>query len=566
MLENVQLCWSRFEHAWHNHHLSHRGRYSIERMQALDDYRYRTSLAHIWVVCILFPIPPLIIMILMECIPLQSPSEGWRANHGFWIRSFLAFSVSGVGFLVQMREMLPELKLTWRQIVLIAIPSSSCTLALHIGLASRWAFPVPFSIVLMSSPFTMILVSLLLITLGKERFETNPDLTRHLKDHINLIGLQATLCIVYPVFGAIYKVLPPGHQSLFTFVFPLTKIVLSNAVAYASRDMVESMPGITLMSVELFNALYVSKCMQNVGSHMTYVAILGVDVFESVMAYRDIRAQTEQLHRRIQVKPNQTLPQRVLELCQEPGVLSSRTSSIRLRSLMKLNGTMQNKIILDELEVLSLASLGPSQPLVPLGRSATSSIKSSAHNLMPQCPQGNAKSNPFWSVRNKVWPRASPTIQSTRAQTQADCRPMSLTLADKQRLVEQALGIFFQCEFHVLTEYVECAIPLMYALYLAIEFHLPGFKYFTDLAGMTPAKLERTVLSILIFAWLELLSFLALHFAIKRKLGFSPACVLGFVLKTQFLEFQARVVVWYLFLLSFTLYHCGTSFVRCIHP
>lgn len=76
---------------------------------------------------------------------------------------------------------------------------------------------------------------------------------------------------------------------------------------------------------------------------------------------------------------------------------------------------------------------------------------------------------------------------------------------------------------------------------------------------MTSAQLERTILSIFTYAWLEVISFNVLHVVIKRQLGVSPASVLGFVLENQFLEFQGRIVIWYLFLLSFTLYHCGKS-------
>lgn len=165
--------------------------------------------------------------------------------------------------------------------------------------------------------------------------------------------VRASLCVVYPVLGAIYRLIPSSRQSLFVVVFPLAKIVFSNAAAFASRNMVESIPGITLMSVELFNALYVAKSMQNAGSQSTYIVSLAVDMFESTMAYRDIRSRVESLEHRICVKPEQTLSQRVVELCLEPGVL--RTSSIQLRSLMKIAGTTQNKIILERLEGMGAA-------------------------------------------------------------------------------------------------------------------------------------------------------------------------------------------------------------------
>lgn len=315
-------------------------------------------------------------------------------------------------------------------------------------------------------------------------------------------------------------------------VFPLTKI--------ASRNLVENMPGITLMSVELFNALYVAKCMQNAGSHATYAVILGVDVFESVMAYRDIRAQTEQLLRQIDLKPGQTLAQRVLELCLEPDVLQS--SSICVRSFVQLKSTMQNNSVLDRLETISQTL---SQPKA-ISRLNTCQLATAQGE-----ETANTISDIVKTTHNKIWPLAIPEPTEFKMK-----RP--LTVAQKRMLVERALGIQFQCEFHVLAEYVECIIPLIYALYIVILFHLPSVKYFTDMTDMTQARLGSTVISILTYAWLEVLSFIALHVVIKRNLGFSPACALGFVLETQFLEFQGRVVVWYLFLLSFTIYHCGT--------
>lgn len=74
---------------------------------------------------------------------------------------------------------------------------------------------------------------------------------------------------------------------------------------------------------------------------------------------------------------------------------------------------------------------------------------------------------------------------------------------------------------------------------------------------MTPAKLEITILNIVTYASLEVLSFIVLHFALRQKLDVSPACVLSFVLETNFVEFLGRLVAWYVSLLVFTLDHCG---------
>lgn len=184
--------------------------------------------------------------------------------------------------------MVPALKISLKQVAFIVCSSSVGTIGFYIGIASSWAFPVPFGLVLICSPFVMMLGFFFIVSLGRDRFEKNPVLVRQLQQQISIIVGQASLCMVYPGFGAIYNALPSTYQPIFTLLLPVLKIILSNSAAYAARDAVENLPGITLMSVKDFNALYVAKCMQNSGSRMTYVVILAFDMFESVMVYRDI--------------------------------------------------------------------------------------------------------------------------------------------------------------------------------------------------------------------------------------------------------------------------------------
>lgn len=190
--------------------------------------------------------------------------------------------------------MVPALKISLKQVAFIVCSSSVGTIGFYMGIASSWAFPVPFGLVLICSPFVMMLGFFFIVSLGRDRFEKNPVLVRQLQQQISIIVGQciivgqASLCMVYPGFGAIYNALPSTYQPIFTFLLPVLKIILSNSAAYVARDAVENLPGITLMSVKDFNALYVAKCMQNSGSRMTYVVILAFDMFESVMVYRDI--------------------------------------------------------------------------------------------------------------------------------------------------------------------------------------------------------------------------------------------------------------------------------------
>lgn len=87
----------------------------------------------------------------------------------------------------------------------------------------------------------------------------NPSMSRKLNDQVTIIVAQASLCLVYPAFGEVYNALPPTQQALLIVTLPTMKANMNHVVAFASRNGDESMIGITLMSVEAFNALYSSS-------------------------------------------------------------------------------------------------------------------------------------------------------------------------------------------------------------------------------------------------------------------------------------------------------------------
>lgn len=66
---------------WGRIQISHRGKYSVERPQTLDDYYKQMSLLRAFLVFILTPVPVLLLVISLEYLPLKDHSEGWRANY-----------------------------------------------------------------------------------------------------------------------------------------------------------------------------------------------------------------------------------------------------------------------------------------------------------------------------------------------------------------------------------------------------------------------------------------------------------------------------------------------------
>lgn len=601
IFQHVEAMWGRLEHAWHSHHLSHRGSYSIERLQALEDYCHRTPFFRVLCICLMLPLPAFLISLIVEFIPLQNPSEGWRANHGIWTRFFCGNVFISIGFLIQIKEMVPELNLTLKEIWFIALSTAASTDGVFIGMADGWAFPVPFGLVLIAPIYIVILVIVFVLVVGRGRFQKNAAIRSTLKDQVTILVAQASLLVVYPAFGAVYNALPPTEQAFFVILLPITKAVMNHVVAFASRSVIESMPGITLLSVEVFNALYSVKCMQNAGSSVAYVAILSWDLFEAVMAFRDIRSQIDNLHRLshriITLNSYQTMMKLAMEICLEPGVLDSTClASIRVRAstAFKLTESQKHYLATVQTCIESLYqeshSLDTSEDQRSLRQTEPFPVFSKSDDAVDR---EKMRDQTFLSndkpkqVKNKLELCSESTIDQTKklhdhnthidqphfGLSQNKVHP-SITLNptirdmlstnERRKLIEQTLAILFQCEFHVLVEYVECVIPLMYALYMVILFHLPSVIYYPDTIGMTLSHLQVIVLKVFLYALLEILSFVALHFVIKWKFGFSPAYILAFVLDHQFFEFQGRLVVSYLYVLELTLYHFGKNVLLII--
>lgn len=119
----------------HSLHPSHRGSYSVERLQALKKYCDQASLFRVLSILVVLPTPALLVAIGLECIPLRDPADGWKANIGAWVRlGIVGISVS-IGLIVQTNEMVPASKLSKLKTVLIAVIASTLYLLITCSVA-----------------------------------------------------------------------------------------------------------------------------------------------------------------------------------------------------------------------------------------------------------------------------------------------------------------------------------------------------------------------------------------------------------------------------------------------
>lgn len=123
--------------------------------------------------------------------------------------------------------------------------------------------------------------------------------------------------------------------------------------------------------------------------------------------------------------------------------------------------------------------------------------------------------------------------------------------------MEQILRIIFHCEYHALVEYIEAVAPMLYCIYVSVLTQLPSHVHYAETRNLTNTDLQRMASNIFAYAWMEIVSFVLMHYMTKWKFGFSPLYLLTFVLENQFLEFQGRLLVCFSYVLKITRVHFG---------
>lgn len=94
-------------------------------------------------------------------------------------------------------------------------------------------------------------------------------------------------------------------------------------------------------------------------------------------------------------------------------------------------------------------------------------------------------------------------------------------------------------------------------------FHLPNRMYYSFLVNTTQKQLDHTMENVMIYAALELLSFIGLSIVLQRKLRLATVYQLAFVLEKNHVGVQSRLVFWVVYMIQNALVHYGMSPVGC---
>ncbi|TYZ66717.1 hypothetical protein PybrP1_000856 [[Pythium] brassicae (nom. inval.)] len=436
--------------------------YSVERMLAFRQYSERTSTLRVGLVLILSLSPAFLTLFLIDVIPLQDPSRGWRANSSFWIRLFMTAIVAAASCTGHAQVLVPALQLSLKRTAIIVIGTAIGYTGSLVLLASLWTFPVPYTMALGCAPFVISVSLLTILTHGSQDRGVLLAFLRVTRG----VGIQSSTVVVYAGYNAIFLKLNEPAQLAFVLLLPILKYSFKALVSKLHNRSGDDHLLAVQSSIDIFDALYTTKCMQSTGSILVGLGVIAID------------------------------------------------TAINLRSIYKIAQRT------DAMRLMFAAG----------SRSGTIFSGNDSNHA-----DNNHKDN-------------NTSEDQDRTHT----------------LVREAMRLLHECESIAVIEYIETAVPVFYALYISVLFHLPNAQYYQDMRHMPINRLHTVVPNILVYALMELASLVWVHRMLQRIFGISLLRQLAFTLESEWQLFQTYFAACVLITFQFLLMHNGTLRGLCV--
>ncbi|POM57815.1 Hypothetical protein PHPALM_37624 [Phytophthora palmivora] len=557
--------WKRLEEQWNKIQVGHQGAYSVERLESFDYYCKTTSRTRVILVCLLTPVPALSTAIALECLPLQSPSGGWTANWVFWIRLTLTTCIMGISTLASLVTLVPDINPTFLKRQLVAWGMSAAYVTTALIAAISIGFPIPLMWYIGGFPAGIQAQVMMFLVFGRKPFLRTSPCRPNLLRFARYLGSFMMLASIYPLYKVLYGFVPVQYRGIVVvLVLPIWRLSAKQFMVQFSREFEDFMPGVIATSVDFFSALFVSVCMSTSQSLYLSMLFIAADIGESLLEFWDMRinantvlkllhdrhASTERF--KAKDKPfsaysNTSLVELILAVTRDPHAFHiTAFKGVRLRACYPHQMSAEQVRTLHVLNGSGIygcttSSLG----IQPHQSTLSRKIHVATSNLVvTSTPEVDT------TIQTKDEKQDDDASNNTRKHYRA-------IAARSESLVQQGLQLLFHCEYLVLVEYVECVVPLVFLTYKTVLKNLPNAVYYpagTDQWG------DGTVVNILVFASLEIVSLLLVHFSLKIKFSFSPLYQLAFVLETEVYLVQHKLFIGTLFLLQYELEHLGADF------
>ncbi|EGZ30201.1 hypothetical protein PHYSODRAFT_434778, partial [Phytophthora sojae] len=175
------------------------------------------------------------------------------------------------GSLFQVRSSTPEL--SHQRILLVTIGGTAALVLL----ATMWVFPVPFTILLNSFLASAVFVVLFVVSVKKNASTIDQIVEGSLKQKLYLIIAQVLIATIYIVFSLVFTNCASQQRFELLLALPVIKLSLKHVVVRLVQANEESIPAVIAFTVDVFNGLYSSICIQSSGSWLASLVIIIVN-------------------------------------------------------------------------------------------------------------------------------------------------------------------------------------------------------------------------------------------------------------------------------------------------
>lgn len=130
---------------------------------------------------------------------------------------------------------------------------------------------------------------------------------------------------------------------------------------------------------------------------------------------------------------------------------------------------------------------------------------------------------------------------------------------DGSALDHSVQELFVECEYVMLTEFIECVVSLFYVAYMIALFHVPNARFYPEMQRLDPVHLARMVRNNTLYAMLECASLLHMHVFLR----ISARHLLANILERDLIMLQSVFITWVIIVLQFTVEHSGECHWIC---
>ncbi|KAG7386811.1 hypothetical protein PHYPSEUDO_015208 [Phytophthora pseudosyringae] len=534
---------------WRGPSLKYLGRYSIDKLLALEDYQRVASPLRVFGVLLLTPVPSLAIVVLLAAIPLQSPLLSVEKNATYFVQSFLANAAMIFSLLLFVRCSLGlPLKLySHTESALVSVLTAVCNELVMLGVAVCWRFPVPLD------PFVRLPTGVAIFALFHSLI-LGSRLRHHRQQALHflpVLALEFFVLILFHVLAVVFANVSRGVQAGLTAVFPVLFALLKRITWCIAHPLQDMSTDLTLCVVVIFGSLLRMICLQSVHSPEVGVLLVLLDAVHGL-----IETWLYLGHKFI-VDGRQTTDTaaKIVEGALFPSAMASNEvlGIAKVKTFVFLGDSLKGASVpVEKADHQQKSSRPGSKKLKQMQKKSSLQRINSELSKRFSGSIGVMDAEPFSEVGLATAP-----IAETHALPLVCIDDVDIPHREHAKLLSQALQLLFASEMLIFAEYFELAGAVVYSIYSLSLYHLPHARYNFSFMGISTSEFWLSFASTAIYALFKLISLLAVFALVQTKYGISTLYQLAFVLEKYWMSVQGKLLSALLFTFILNTVHHG---------